>query len=1348
MDAPAAPVGFEQGERQVQAVQLDLSLSQREVWLDQRAWPASAHLNIGGGAFLSGHFDLTRFKAALAYLVAETQALRLVPHMDGSQTLLSHVEPHLEMVDLSAAAHPEQAIRDWWLQRIQMPFVLGSRVSGSAPPWRFALLRASDALHGLTIQFHHLVMDGWGTSLIMQRWSEIYNALAVHTVPAAATAPGYLAFIEESNHYRHAPAFEHDATYWHAHLPALPERLLAQRYAQQQTTRQPGSLPRSHLVMQRIPRSDYDALVRYAVHTNTTPFNLFLAALALYFARVNDRRDVVVGVPSLNRSGRRYKETPGMFVGAMAIQIQLPPSMTATGLLAAVGLAMRGALRHPRYPLSELGRQLEVIRAGRDGVFDVLLSFERQDYQVAFGQANLVNSRQLFSGTARYPLSLTVCEFHAHEDVELVLEASEACFTADEAQYLGHRIWELVKTLMAAPTNLVQDLPLLPAQEQAAVMQGLHGSVVIHDKTELFITLFERHAAQHPQAVALVWDGGHMSYATLNEQAALLARRLMRLGVTANTIVAFAIARSPCMVVAVLAIAKAGAAFLPLDPDAPVARLADILAEAQAVALLIQEHSGERLAHLHKQTLMADWVVTPVEAEEHALMPSPAPSDLAYVLFTSGSTGRPKGVMIEHATLSRRLAWLSRVYAVHEHDRSALATQITFDPSLIELCLPLIHGASVALPPPGRVLPESLVDFAVAHGVTIMAFVPSTLSRFLEAATQRKGLKLRVACCGGEVLSPELASRFVAQTGARLYNVYGPTEAAIFATAWECAVNLHSTAPLIALPVGQPVDDTRIYVLDAELRSQPFGVNGEICIGGNALARGYLNRPDLTQTAFIDDPHQPGAKMYRTGDRGWLATDGQLHFTGRVDRQIKLRGYRIELGEIEATLLAVEGITQAAAKLVEQQDKFPAKTQIHAWVATHHIDHGDRSGHSADSLQRVLRLRLPDYMIPAGISVLNALPESSAGKIDYQALPDPLQATVSATIARAPLGALEHALLALWQEVLQRPSLTIEDNFFDMGGDSLAAVGILTGIEKLVGRKVPMYLMTERPTVAGLAAALGEDNASAGLLISLSHASGINTRAHVSEDPVPLLPLPPLFPLYLAASGHGDLMRFQTLASALDDTCTLHMLQPPSASTVTNIADLATLYADCVVAQNAEPGTGQGRHQSASPCYLAGFSVGGLAALETARQLQQRGMDVRGLILIDTIYPSRLWGGTLFWRLLGRLVRTLRIQDLSMNGRRLGVMLKDPGLVGQVMAVSGYRAIRFNGPTLLIKSAGLARWDRLLFSGWRRLMGARLAEHTVAGLHGSMFDPSHVTQLAQSMAEMVKSPPESHYGPD
>ncbi|WP_197046886.1 non-ribosomal peptide synthetase [Paucibacter sp. KBW04] len=1358
---------------------LPLSLSQREVWLDQRAWPGSSHLNIGGGAFLQGPLDLARFQQALRLLVAQHDALRLAPLADGTQQLLPFFEPRLETVDIhlpaallqsASAAEQEaaarQSMRDWWNSRMREPFVLNGQ-----PPWRFALLRYSDQLHGLTIQFHHLVMDGWGTTQVMRAWAELYQCVGqgpqdrakqeadyhldlhhlVKTFPATrpATSPlqeaSYEAFVQESRAYQNSAAFERDAAFWQQQLGELPKPLITPRG--HRSAAKAKTLPAAQVITQALPRGDYAALQEQAAALGATPFSCFLAALALYFARTQERESVLIGVPSLNRAGRRYRQTPGMFVGILALRIRVDPQASAADLLAQVQQQMQGALRHPRYPLSELSHRLQLMREGRDSLLDVLLSFERQDYHLNFGEAQLLESRQLFAGQARYPLAISVCEFDSEADPEMVLESSRLCFGEAETAMLGRRLWHLAQTLVRQPQARLKQIDLLPAAERWALLEGLHQNLAQLETPQPYIDLFEHQAALRPEACALVWDEGQMTYSALARRVEALAGRLRLLGAARNKVVALGVERSPEMVVALLAIARAGAAFLPLDPQMPQARLAGILFDSEAVALLVDASMPAALSDspgLHSHCLRLPSVREPVETFA-ALSPSPPlppgegseannsslwtwakarPEDLAYVLFTSGSTGRPKGVMIDHGTLSRRLAWLSRAWDIHADDRSAQGTQLGFDPSLIELLLPLTQGASIALPPPGRLHPQRLAEFILRHGATFSAFVPTTLTGLLAAWRGKQELKLRVACCGGEVLAPELAQRFVSETGVRLYNVYGPTETAIFATAWCCVCKQDEPgAPPFAeasslglsqeheglirgelsedLPIGRPIDDTRIYVLDAELQPQPFGVVGDIFIGGEAVARGYLGQPELTAQVFLPDPFVPGGRIYRSGDRGWLDTLGQLHFSGRDDRQVKLRGYRIELGDIEAACTAVPGVQQAVAKKIESQ----GRALLHAWLAAD-------AGLSVPEVQAGLRARLPDYMRPTSFTLMAQLPLTANGKIDHKALPAPQAISVKLE-KREASSSLERELQKQWQLALQvpgsatLPAVGMHDNFFDLGGDSLAALSILDAMEQHLGRRLPLQLLTEHPTIAQLAEALSAPQARPGILRSMGYSSGAPS-------------------LFLASSGHGDVMRLQNLAQALRGDANLFMLQAPLDPAPASMPEFAKIYADCIEAQGAEPG------------WLAGFSVGGITAIATALELQARGHPPRGLILLDTIHPEAMFGGAASWRTLGWLVQKLHVQELSMNGRRLGAMFSDPGLVSQVLALRGFRCPRFEGQVLLVKSSGLASWNRLLFQPWQRSMPKSMQTREISGLHGSIFEPQHVEELATCLREFMQ----------
>ena len=1316
-------------------ITLPLSLSQREVWLDQRAWPGSVHLNIGGAGFLVGRLDPMRLQEALHILVRRYDALRLAPLADGRQILLTTFEPDLDLIDIhTSVPDPRQAMRNWWQTRIREPFVL----DGRKPPWRFALLRAGPDLHGLAIQFHHLVMDGWGTTQVMRAWSQIYQELedTIDGAPLSVSeldAPSYLDFIQESLAYRDSDQFRRDAEYWYRQLGTLESPLLQSRYS---VTRS-KQLPSAYLAKMALTRADYTRLGSMARQLGSNLFASFMAALALYYCKLQGRRSVLIGVPSFNRTGRHFRHTPGMFAGILVVHLHWETSATVADFLHHIGQQLQTALRHSRYPLSELSQQLHMLREGRDSLFDVLLSFERQDYQLSFGAAHSQEARQQFCGLARYPLAVSICEFDTHADPELVLEASSACFDPGEAELLGNRIWHLAQTLVQQPATRLEQIDILPAKERWALLDGLHKDLAQMEAPQPYIDLFEHQAALWPERCALVWNEGQMNYGELARRVEALAGQLRAYGAARNKVVALAIERSPEMVLAILAISRAAAAFLPINPHAPLARLASIMADSGAVALLVDSAVPASLFSLHSCCLSVTGErLMATEQAGPASIPPPTlwtwaragPNDLAYVLFTSGSSGRPKGVMIEHAALSRRLAWLSKTWAISADDCSAQGTQLSFDPSLIELLLPLTQGASIALPPPGRQHPQRLAEFILHHGVTFSAFVPSVLPGLLAGWRGKKGLKLRVACCGGEKLSPTLAMRFVRETGAKLYNLYGPTETTIFATAWPCGADPSDmevddletetdseNSP--DLPIGYPIDDTRIYVLGPQLQVQPFGVTGDIFIGGGALARGYLGCSEPEQEAFLSDPFEPGQRIYRSGDRGWFDVLGRLHFSGRADRQIKLRGYRIELGDIEAACLSLPEVNQAAVQLINRPGQSPA---LHAWLAGIQLE--------PLVLQARLRALLPDYMWPSDITCLAELPLTAHGKNDLSALPQPARHTskVLPAIKCHTTNEMERKLHTLWVQMLGLPAdpvtvasealasnIGIHDNFFDLGGDSLAALSILTAMEEYLGRTdLHLHLFREYPTIAELALALGAPQAKLGVLQPLS--KGIQC----SYDCKPVI--------YLAASGFGDVLRLQNLARSLQGDAQVFMLQAPLESTPATMKEFAALYADSIEAQGRQP------------CWLAGFSVGGITALETALELHRRGLRQLGLMLLDTIHPDAVFGGAAFWRVLGWLVCKLHMQELSMNGRRLSAMFSDPGLISQVMALRGHHCQAFDGPVLLVKSSGLAGWNRLLFQAWHRMMPRQLNTRLVSGLHGSIFEPSHVDELAAVLLQFIQ----------
>jgi len=1303
-----------------------LSLSQRDVWMDQRAWPGSAHLNIGGAAYLCGALDIHRFEQALQLLVQQHEVLRLVPQADGTQRLLPHWQARLERVDVSAAADPHAAMAQWWESAMRQSFDLGHE-----PPWRAVLLTAHDELHGLFIQFHHVVMDGWGTVCVIRHWSEIYNALCRNGVwgPEPGQA-GYFDFVQESLSYQTSDAFARDTRFWRDQWPTLPAPLFERRHW---GAGQRGQLPMAHRASLNLDLDRYQTLMKSVQAQGWSSFNLWLAALALYLSRTLQRQELLIGMPTLNRSGRRYRHTPGMFVGVLPLRLVLDGRMTVRELMESTAVVVRSALRHARYPLGELSRELGALRHGREGLLDVLLSFEQQDYSVPFGEAHFDTVRQLFSGQARYPLGVTLCEFHHGQDPLLELEGSSECWSAEEVSALARRLWHVAQVLAHAlaqtgPILTLDEVEVLPSVEreqllhawqtggQSLVQVGARapgGSVTPPTVLDAVVG----QVGKRPQAPALFWQGGELSYQDLFLVTRALAEDLRRTGIHRGQVVALALPRSPAWVLSALAVMQAGAVWLPLDLDAPLARMEQLLESSQAVAVWVDVSHAERLAALRRDR---HWRVLDSQSDPRLWSGSasspelegaswPRAEEAAYVMFTSGSTGQPKGVLVSHAALALRLRWLAREWALGPGDVGGQATQLTFDPSLVEWLLPLTCGAAVALPPPGRLDPQAVALWAWQNGVSFMAFVPSTLAPFAAAWAEMKAslvensdsrcqahARLRVACCGGEVLSPALALHWMQSTGAQLYNVYGPTEAVVLATAHRCALQASDEA----LPIGRPLDDTCAYVLDAQCRLLPVGAVGDLYLGGSTLAMGYLHRPDLTAQAFWEDPFRPGQRIYRTGDRAYWDAQGQLHFAGRDDRQVKLRGYRIELAEVESVVLQATGVTQAVVQRVLRNDV----PQLYLWLAGDAVSAFDLTR----QVRMLLRERLPDYMQPAGVGVLPQLPLTSHGKVDESRLP--LPQWPDSTPSRPPRTTLEQELVTLWAETLGHP-VGVDDHFFEQGGDSLAAMGLLAALELRWQRPLHLHHLLEHPTVAELARVLeGQGTSSV-------RPEVLQWLQHVSADG----PAGQTATVCLVASGQGDVLRFQLLARALGPQWAVLMLQPPQDGQERSLSELAGLYVEAL-----------SPHLSA--LVLLGFSIGGVTALETARLLHAQGHAPLGLGLLDTIYPRRIVGGRWLWRWLQWLVRKLGVQDLSLNGRRLKALFEDPGLQMQVSALRQHRVQACKVPTLLLKTRGLRRWDRLLFGPWRGVFEGQLwQELTVPGLHGTLFEARHLGLVAERL---------------
>ena len=1303
---------------------LPYSLPQKEIWAEWLAWSDATHLNIGGFSKLQGPLCKDTLAKSLQMLVAENDALRLVPDSAGEQFLLDSYQARLTFRDFTGDSNPHQSAIDWQQGWMQTPFD-----DPNVPPIRYALLQVEPEFHYLVIQSSHMIMDGWSLSIAPPKWADCYRRLLgteldIHLASnsesgtarninsdtdsittsstesnidnqdiAAPQYPSYQDFIAASNSYPESKGYVRDQAFWQNKFPDLKETLFVERYCSSEPLEQ--ELSTAFINYHHITDDVREAVFAYAKEVEATPFQVYMATLALYLFESMSVDEVIIGIPALNRNGNKFKNTLGMFVGVLPISLNRPQSGGFKELVSHVKAELIACYRHAKLPLSEQFKRLKAVNKGRDRLFDVIFSYEVFEFSSQFGEAILSDTKQTFSKYSRFPMALSLCDFVDAQDTEVIIECSQRFFSESEADLVGARLIHLLKQLCLDKVEASQISMCTPNEliKLAQVPQILQRQ----EQPTSFVDFILSHGKIAPKNTALVTDSNQYNYQEMIQASVNLASLMEEHKVLPGDRVVLALQRGPEVVISILACAFIGATFVPIDLEWPVSRVANIQSQAAPRVLLLNGENVERYTELNCESLVVDInVLLSKKAELKKLDEYRRYKDVpAYILFTSGSSGEPKGVVVGHQALLSRLNWLAEAWGLTAKDRSLQATQINFDPALIELIGPLYAGGSIAFPPPGRLLPEWLPAYIAQFEATFMAFVPSTLRRFMDGLEPNQILPLRVCCCGGEVLSYDIAQDFIRLTNANLFNVYGPTEASIFCTAWQVHRQLISSK---SMPVGKPLFGTKIFIVNAEQQLQPYGVVGEVLIAGAGLADEYLQKPTESNNKFISLklPSGESIRVYRTGDNGWLDCDGVLHFVGRQDRQVKLRGYRIELTEIENALMSIDGVRLAADQLSEKG----AKPSLLAWYEAH--------AEVGESFVRAeLATHLPDYMVPEKIKRLTHMPVTQSAKVDYRALPE-ISETKEVVAARDPVGPLETEILAIWQKHIgvQTP-INVNSHFFEIGGDSLAAVICLNEIEQIVGQRLSLHQLVANPTVAGMAEVINNQLQLPQLLVSL----GDTTRQKS---------------LYIAASGNGDLMRFQSLAKCLKGSADIHMLHPPGNTENISIESLASLYVEKIIERDEKS------------IYLAGFSVGGLVALELAQQLQQKGIVVEHLFIVDTILLKMPAPMIWCWRMLSNWIAKWHVPSQRQKGSRLLSAIQDHGLLMQVNAMRHYKLTGYKGPTVLIKSSAYRFIHGWLLGGWKKIFTGPLTEVEIETSHSAFFQPGRVEHLAAVLKSKIE----------
>jgi len=805
-----------------------------------------------------------------------------------------------------------------------------------------------------------------------------------------------------------------------------------------------------------------------------TPFMVLAAAFQALLSHYTGKQDVLIGTPLSGRSRTEFEDIIGYFVNPVVLRCPIEPEISFRRHIGVVREGVVGALQNGDFPFFELVKRIHPERDQTSTpIFQTIFNLVKTtqmslDGNIASGIVRLghltLERFPLEQQEGQFDLDLTVLD--TGESMPATLKYSTDLFDAGAIERMAGHFRTLLEAAVSEPDRRVSDLPWLTEAERRQVLVEWNATSKSYPETTIH-RLIEEQVRRTPDAVALAFEGRTMSYGELNQRANQLARHLRGLGVGQDTLVGLCIERSFEMVVGLLGILKSGGAYVPVDPGYPPDRQSYMIEDSRAPVLLTQAHLAGGLANSGARVVVLDagWEEI-VRHPDGDLEDGSGPGDLAYVIYTSGSTGKPKGAMNEHQAVCNRLLWMQDTYGLTASDRVLQKTPFSFDVSVWEFFWPLMTGARLVIArPEGHKDPSYLVQRIREEGITTLHFVPSMLRAFLEAEGVEECSSVKRVICSGEALPYELQERFFGRLGlTELHNLYGPTEAAVDVTWWPCE---RGSARKV-VPIGRPVANTRMYVLDSSLNPVPVGVPGELYIGGVQVGRGYWGRPELTAEKFIPDPFVPGGRLYKTGDLSRWLPDGVIEYLGRNDFQVKVRGLRIELGEIEAALS--EHVTVGQAVVVSREE-IPGDVRLVAYL----VPRADASPSVAD-LRIFLKDRLPEYMIPSAFVILPSLPLNPSGKVDRKALPAPERMRSSlATQYEAPRTEVEAMIADLWKDVLRLEKVGVHDNFFDLGGHSLLLVQVQARLERHLKRKLAVVDLFQYPSIETLSRHLTSD---------------------------------------------------------------------------------------------------------------------------------------------------------------------------------------------------------------------------------------------------------------------------------
>ncbi len=1061
-----------------------LSFAQELLWRLEGAAADTSAYNVPRAMQVRGALDVEQLQRALDKLVERHAILRTSFIADGDDPVQIVRIPRavsLTQFDAGSTEEAHRIIRE----QAAAPFDLAKDLL-----LRATLVHLGPDEHVLLLLSHHIASDGSSGGIMLRDLDALYRGEDETLAPLAIQYSDYASWQRSQVN---AARVDELLGYWRTTLASAPARL-------ELPTDRPRPLAPAFAGARRstlLPRHVADAVHQTAREHSTTPFVVLLAAFEVLLHRYSRQDDIVVGTVVTGRGQPELEGLIGYFSNTLPVRVTFGNDHTFSDVIARVRDASLGANAHADLPYERIALNMADGKAGpspRSGrqasLFDIMFAMIDEGAALgALGDAVVVPIA-LDRGVAKF--DLTIGPAFSGDGLRVGMEYRTDLFDdATIVRMLGH-YGNVLAAATKAPRTAVSRLPILSADERDLVLKEWNRTTVAYPADATLVSLLEAQERRTPNAIAVALAGQAaepdapttLTFAELDARSTTLARALVYRGVKPGVLVGVCMERSLELVVALVAVLKAGGAYVPLDPEYPADRLAFMIGDARCQVLLTQKRVADTVLSslAHEDSSRVD--VLCVDSEWRSIvsdattlaepLPAVAPDDLAYMIYTSGSTGKPKGALNRHRGIVNRLLWMQDEYELTGADAVLQKTPFSFDVSVWEFFLPLLAGARLVIAEPGGHRdPAYLAEVIVEQKITVLHFVPSMLRAFLEEpAAATCGATLRDVMCSGEALPYDLQQRFFAivcgdSHAVGLHNLYGPTECAVDVSYWACIRDDERHT----VPIGRPVANTQLYVLDEAMEPVPIGVAGELYLGGVQVGAGYWGRPELTNDRFVKDPFStaPDARLYKTGDLArWLA-DGVVEYLGRLDFQVKLRGFRIELGEIEAALSAHAGVREV---VVVAREDLPGGAALIAYYSTR----GDTRPTAAE-LRALLRGSLPDYMVPSAFVELETLPLSPSGKVDRKALPVPEELAAVEAEFVAPRSAAEEQVAAIWREVLHVDQVGVHDDFFDIGGHSLLAMRVAGRIHSATGIRIPFRELFTLRTVESLAARLGSAGA-------------------------------------------------------------------------------------------------------------------------------------------------------------------------------------------------------------------------------------------------------------------------------